>query len=710
MEGIHAQQEAIKSVVKARSHRFVRRLSAAYPVVEDNLFSHIRVSTMMNVVEYCDMSTQLTLTSVNKYFSSLIQTTRTKADILCQSGWVDAINRSPFLKSITLRRESTPEDIRRFCRIIKNDGFPELTDLKLVYVGDENLHSILNAFQQKISRSIRLNIISTDFTAGVTIAVFDLTQRICYSFAEAAQESLYYVLGRLCLITDDVEGLENFFKTVDFSTFSRLQEITLSSCPLQKRGFELFIRSMWPEGASVSDVPPVRILRLNEVQLHNTGVLSMVSVMNRGIFANLEELDLSSNKITEKGILLLCDALSRYSCPNLRKLAISDNFISVGHLLPLFSALAEGCCPLLSEFAFAHTGIGQEDLEAFASYLETPYAENLTRLNLSNNPQVTPALPALFRALQKGCCNGIKTLLLEGVSIASLEIEELAQWLLSGKASKLHALILRCNLLDEQAFRLLLETMIDPRCPRLSALDFSSNLIGSFNEEKWLAILSKDGEEVLFEQVDFSFNPLTDNDMRLLLMFLSRFSRVDHIQRIAFAGNQITAETFNFLFKAIPEEASALDFLAVDSCSLQGVGAYFSEFLGTGAARNLTSLSLRDCGLTKRDVFLIMDGLDKGICAKLATLRLDGNPEIDDDFVVRFLKSYEERQSLPGLSRLDMGYTQIDAAGVELFLKFFKEHSTRLQILDLTSINVHSPEKETLKQQMKEFYSGHCSL
>ena len=710
VSGIQSQQEAIKNVVKARSNHFIRRLSAAYPVQEDDIFTHVRVSTMMKVVEYCDTGTQLMLTMVNKYFSSLIATTRTEADIVCQPGWVDAVNRSPFLRTIVLRRESSPDDIRRFCRIIKNDGFPELTDLKLVYIGEENLHSILNAFQQKISRSIRLNIIPKDFTAGVTIAVYDLTHRVCYSFAEAAQESLYFVLGRLRLITDDVEGLENFFKTVDFSSFSRLQEITLSSCPLQKRGFELFIRSMWPEGASSSDVPPVRVLRLDEVQLHNTAMLSMASVMNRGLFANLEELDLSSNKISEKGIRLLADALSNFACPNLKKLLLTDNFVSVGNMVCLFSALKDGCCPLLSELEFGHTGIGQEDLEAFAEYLTTPYAENLSRLNLSNNPQVTAALPRLFEAMESGSSESMKTLLMEGVSLARKEIEGLARWLLCGKAAQLRALILRCNLLDEGAFRVLLETMIDARCPRLNALDFSSNLIGSFTEADWLPLLSKDGEEIVFEQVDFSFNPLSDNDMRLLLMFLARFSHLEKTRRMAFAGNQITAETFNFLFKAMPEDVSALSFLSIDSCSLQGVGPYFEDFLASRAASQLTALSLRDCGLTKRDVLQILDGLDKGACAMLNTLRLDGNPEIDNQFVQRILQSIGEKQSVPSLSRLEAGYTQINGEGVEMFVKFFKEHATRLQSLDLSSINISSEEKELYKQQMKEFFSGHCSF
>ena len=708
---IQAQQEAIRNVVKARSNKFIRRLSVAYPEQEGDLLSRIRVSTMMRVAEYCDVTTQNILSSVNKYFNSLIRTTRTTADINCQPGWVDAINRSPFLKTIALWRESTPEDTKRFCRIVKNDGFPELTDMKLVYMDDNSLHMILSALNTKINRSLRLNIMSPSFTAGVTIAVYDVSQRLCYAFAEAAQESLCHVLGRFKLITSDIDGVENFFKTVDFSGFSLLDEIVLSSCPLQRRGFEFFIRSMWPEGLSGSSLAPVRILRLDDCQIHNSGMVSLTQVMRRGLFANLEVFDISSNKISEKGIRLLGETLRGFACPKLKVLNLTDNFISVGNLVPLFDALAEGACPLLSEIEFGHTGISEEDLAAFTRFMLTPNAENVSRVNFSNNPQITGALPAFFKALQGSPCESIKTLLMEGVSFSLVEVQALTEWLLSGKAAQLKAMVLRSNLLDEESFCLLLNTLINPKCPRISVIDFSSNLIGSFKEERWLQLLAQDGEEVFFEQIDYGFNPLTDNDMRLFLMFMSRFSPLERTARVGFASNLISAETLSYYFRALPDGPCCLNFLAIDSCSIQGCGRYLYEFLSTDASRNLTSLSLRDCGLTKEDVFLLLDGFDKQVCTKLLSLRLDGNPSIDDSFVSRFIVSYGERSSFPNLSRLDAGYTEIDADGVMTLIDFLKENQgIRLQSIDFTSIKVTSEEKGMLKGEMENCYSVHLSL
>lgn len=711
VSNIQAQQEAIRSVVKARSHKFIRRLSASYPEQEGDLLSHIRVSTMMKVAEYCDVTSQNLLSTVNKYFNSLIRTTRTTADINCQPGWVDAINRSPFLKTIGLWRESTPEDTKRFCRIVKNDGFPELTDLKLVYMDDNSLQMILSALNTKINRSLRLNILSADFTAGIVLSVYNVSQRLCYAFAEAAQESLCHILGRFRLLTSDIDGVEAFFKTVDFSGFARLDEIDLSTCPLQRRGFEWFIRSVWPEGLSGASLAPVRVLRLSDCQIHNSGMVSLTQVMRRGLFANLEEFDLSSNKVSDKGLQLLAEAIRGFACPKLKILNLTDNYVSVGHLSPLFDALAEGACPLLSEIEFGHTGIGEEDLAAFARFARTPNAENITRVNLSNNPQVTGALPELFRALREGTCCAVKTLLMEGVSFSLTEVRELAEWMLSGHASHLRALVLRSNLLDEEAFWLLLSTMIDPRCPRIHVVDFSSNLIGSFVEPRWLELLARDGEEVFFEQIDYGFNPLTDNDMRLLLMFMARFSPLERTSRVGFASNLITAETLGYYFKALPEGPCSLNYLAIDSCSVQGCGAYLFDFLASDASRNLTSLSLRDCGLTREDVFRMLDGFDKQVCTKLMSLRLDGNASIDDSFITRFIVSYKERESFPNLSRLDAGYTEVDMEGMMELIDFLKEdQGIRLQSLDFTSINVSSEEKEQLKEEMEDCYSVHLSL
>ena len=46
---IQEQQQAIRRVMEARSKKFILRLSAQYPEEDGNLFSRLRVSTMISV-------------------------------------------------------------------------------------------------------------------------------------------------------------------------------------------------------------------------------------------------------------------------------------------------------------------------------------------------------------------------------------------------------------------------------------------------------------------------------------------------------------------------------------------------------------------------------------------------------------------------------------------------------------------------------------
>jgi len=106
-----------------------------------------------------------------------------------------------------------------------------------------------------------------------------------------------------------------------------------------------------------------------------------------------------------------------------------------------------------------------------------------------------------------------------------------------------------------------------------------------------------------------------------------------------------------------------------------------------------------------------MDGFDRGMCNKLSILRLDGNGEIDNRFVRRFLQTYGRPNTLSNLSRLDLGYTQIDAEGVMLFYHFFEENpNSKLYSLDLSSICLQSDERSELKEMLKNVWTGHCSF
>ena len=84
---------------------------------------------------------------------------------------------------------------------------------------------------------------------------------------------------------------------------------------------------------------------------------------------------------------------------------------------------------------------------------------------------------------------------------------------------------------------------------------------------------------------------------------------------------------------------------------------------------------------------------------------------MDDEFVERFLEVYGRPNTLTNLSRLDLAYTQIGVEGVMMFVQFFRENpNTKLYALDLSSIGLHSEQRNELKQLMKDVWVGHCSL
>ena len=700
------RKKVINDVMQARSHRFIKCISEMYPELDEDPLTRIRVATMVEVIQYCSLGTQIILSSVNRYFCKLIQTARISVSVNCRAEWVDSLNKSPFISDVALYDECDNNEMDRFCRIIRNDGFLFLRSIAVHLLSEENIVSIIEALDDKVSRTLRLGLVSSEDAFSLTLQCFYLTTRICYAFSEASMNGLNRALASLQITTNDVEGVLNFFKLVDFSTFTLLRRLVLSDCPLQTRGFEVLVRSLWPSGKSNVCSAPIHDLILDNTQLHDSNIRSLQSIMERGLLADLENLNLSSNCITIEGIRHLTEALSQYSCPNLKHLILSDNYLSANSTVAFFNALAQGVCPLLSQIELSNTGIGPEDIRSFALYLRSPYPENLTRINISNNPLITEALSVFFEALLHSNCKKIKTLLMENISISVTEIRILTQWLVSGKATSLCHLLLRSNLLDQNSFCLLLAALITGQCPRLSVLDFSGNLIGNFDETQWTNLLNTPGSPIAFEQLDFSFNPLTDTDMSFIIQYMKQYSNVDSIQRIGFSNNLITAETLYLFFEAFPNHPCALYYLNFSSCSFTECGQYFYTFMCSEAARNLDLLCLQDCNLSEKDLSVLCDALIDGDCVKLRYLKLDGNANLQDSFVTRFLDVLQ-KGTVPNLSIISLGFTAITYRGLMMFLDYIRMNPfSHIQEIYVNGIDVSKSEKKDLKEKFDQEFSG----
>ena len=698
-----------ENVLQARSGKFITRTSRIKPNSTSVPLSQLSISSLMEVAQYCDDCARVTLSTVSKFFYRLIQTSRTTATLKCRSGWVETINRSPMIESISLLDDSDEEDMKRFCTIIRNDGFPSLRSVNLFYISDRSIHLILSALSEHSSHLNRMQL-SSRKTISFSLQTYYLSPSISYSFQEALTRGLSSTLQSLSLSTDDIEGLVQFFKVVDLSDCRYLDSIFVDSCPLQVRCFELLIRSVWPNNGVCSNHIPIRILSFSNIQLEDCGIKSLGAIARRNSLINLEKLDISNNKLSRDSITNITGLLSSYLCPNLHRLILTNNALGVGSLVDFFRSLANGCCVMLSVLEIENTGIGVEDIYAFAEYLQSPFSENLSRINLSSNPLITSALSAFFKALCESPCQSINTLFLEGVSFSMNEVSSLITWMLGGKAKKLKNLILKSNLLDGEAFRLLLSAMIQSDCPRLKVIDFSGNLIGNLDRERWKQLINSKGEYVNFEQVDYSFNPLTDNDMRLLLQFMSRFSHLEDSSRITFCSNAITAKSIHWYFSSLMSVDSSLHYLAIDSCNLAGCGKPFYKFLTSPAARYLGILLLRDCNLTRNDLFSLCDAFEQDACVSLSYLQLDGNSKVDDLFLSRFLETLSNSH-LSNLTDIEFAYTSITVNGFKELLKYLQGHPyTLLSRINFCKTKVSTKERNTYKALVSSVFRGYFSI
>lgn len=139
----------------------------------------------------------------------------------------------------------------------------------------------------------------------------------------------------------------------------------------------------------------------------------------------------------------------------------------------------------------------------------------------------------------------------------------------------------------------------------------------------------------------------------------------------------------------------------MDSCNLAGIGPCICSFLSRSAVSNLQSLCLRDCGLTKEDLVKICDGLDAKKCVSLGCIRLDGNAEVDDDFMSRLIETLE-RGSIPAVYDIECTYTSITEVGVECLLAFLSDNPySQLSLVDCSCVNLSRSVRDEYKERIK---------
>lgn len=735
-------REMVQELYDKRMNRYKARLSALYPEhsqLGSVDISRFRTATMSELVSYLDTATQMRLKSVNHYFHKLIRISHYDVSLSARTGWVDVIHLSSFLRRIRLYGEPKEHDLHQFTTMIQNDNFTELSSLEFHHIGEWALLEILEALGRHVQRAVALGILSSSVQIELVIQESDFTPFFAKRFADVIDNSLYHILFSIRFITKSVEGLELLLKSTHFSVCSHLTRVNFSSVSLARRGFELFLHSLLGD-ASTTELPRLTHLLLANTTLTDACVVLLVDLATAGLLSNLAVLDLSSNRLTGAAVDVLTTIARQFLLPNLESLALSNNRdCGHGFLAPLALALAEGVCPLLGSLALNHCGLNTTDMDALGVFLTSPYVENLHALDVGNNRGERGSLPQFFQCLARSPALRLQTLNLEGVGLHPSILPQLQGFLASPALPALRCLCLNNNQLDAPCFLALLRGLVGAHDLELTLLDVSSNAIGTFDAAAWERFVYarrtphglhslkgahkphdlKSAHELqsqsslIIHRLDFSHNPLSNEDLAWIARFYERFTQITLLNEVDFEDNKISARGIGTFLNCFPVDVpSALNKLSVVSLSLRCVGEVLHNWLCSPAASNLKKLVLTNCNLCKMDLTYLINAFEiSEYTNHLQLLRLSGNYEVDDDFIKDFIRIYSVEGLLPFIYELDVSYTSVSKVGAYALLEFFDTHpyySLRRVNLVYTKISDHRA--DILFQEFKKRFKGGCML
>ena len=707
-------KKKVQALYNMRLNRYKMRLSAMYPECSESgtvNLSRIRSSTMMEMVAYLDVPTQLNLKLVNRYFRKLVKISHSCVSLDASSGWIDAIHLSTFLKRINLVGEPREGDLKEFTSLLRNDGFMELNSLGLYFVGEWALLEILDALCCRIQREKNMDMISNSFNAEIVIQENEFSPFFASKFASLCNSVLSCVLSRLTFILRAADGLKLLFRSTKMAQCQSLVELDLHNVPLGRDGFEVLAQSLWPlEDVSITTTtPPLKQLLLSNTHLTDSCMVSLALAAERGLLGTLERIDLSQNALTCAGMEVLIPPLSNFLCPNLRSLNPSENIKLGNTLTPWILALSKGVCPMLECLQLNHCNIGVTEVDALGVFLSSSFSENMTLLDVGNNPEIAPALSQFFQCLLNSPCTAFRSLNFENVGLTDTPLKELSLWLRSSKAQNLHTLILRVNNLEEKSLLHLFSSIRHS----MTLLDVSSNFLGSFTPSLWKRLMSRKSYVICIRELNITHNPLTDEDLKLVVGYLKRFVDMRYLNTLCFEDNSSGRKGIEYCIQSFPTDVSCqLRHLTVISLNIRCIGQYLCTWLCSAAASNLHKLQLVNCTLCKRDCAFLVRAFERSpYCQGLRSLRLSGNHDVDDIFVEDFLRVYAMDGILPFLYDVDLSYTGITKIGVNSWLHFFEEHdSYSLRLLNLAYLSMSSHQVNHFHRAFRRVFKGGCLM
>ena len=615
-------REKLHELYDYRLNRFKARLSAMYPQRSSHgsvNVSRFRSTTMIELISYLDTQTQLRLKSVNRYFHKLIIISHNDVSLSARAGWFSVIHLSSFLKRIRLYGEPKERELKDFTTMLVNDGFTELDTIELYHIGEWAMLEIIEALSQRVQRAIRFGILDDSKVLNLVIQETEITPFFASKLAKIINTVLFRVLSRIKFIVKSMEGIDLVLTSVLFTKCTHLIEVDFSSIPLLRHGFELLVNSIWnTESNSPSDCPRIQQLRLSNTGLTDPCLVFLVDITSQGLLSNLVLFDLSDNCLTNDGMEVLNSLVSPYLCPNLHSIILSNNCDIGGEALThFFESLCQGVCPVIEDIALHNCGMNAKNMKAFASFLLTPFAENLKSIDIGNNPGVSPNMVRFWTNLAQSRCFHLQVINVEGIAFTKESERAFVKWVLNGYLENLRCLYLNNTLFDQRVFCQFFKALTFSSIKDLDILDLSSNLIGSFQDKDW-ELLVYEAKQVnqhsfTIRRFEFCHNPLNNNDLDWLCKCIQRFCCVELLQEACFEDNAISSrglEAFLSIFP--PNQPSGLIKLSVITLSLRCIGKDLYYWLCSPASFNLRRLILTNCNMCSQDLTYLLNALEGG--------------------------------------------------------------------------------------------------
>lgn len=698
-------------------NRYKMRFSAMYPAPSESGpfdVSRIRSATMMELVSYMDLATQLNLKRVNRYFRKLVKISHSEVSLAANAGWVDAIHLSTFLKEITLVGEPKEAELKEFTNLLRNDGFLQLNHLCLHYIGEFALLEIIDALSARIERDIAMSIWSDSFNAKLLIQENEFSPYFALRFSKFFNSTLYKVITSMSLIVRESEGLEEILKNIRLVDCPKLLQFDLTNDPITPRGYQFLLNSFWPMTAEQS-APPIAYLHFRNTQLTDRTLIGIVNAAERGLLSNLKEIDLSENRLTFDGVHALTTPLSQFLCPNLQAISLSHNKeAGCGSLANWLRNLSEGVCPLLSVLELNECGLSSLELDALGVYIGSSFADTLTILDIGNNPEIADSIPQFLQQLHRSTNRSLTVLNLEGLLLTRAILSEFYLWIQEKSPVLLQKLILRGNLIDGMGLCQLFRALQLSSITTLSLLDVSSNCMQSFGQE-WSGLfdLPKKSPPLSIEEFDLSHNPVSNEDIEILISFFQNFVDFTRFSCVSLEDMRLSTPGIDcFFFSFASQPSSQLSRLSIVSMPITGVGDSMYQWLTSPAACSIRRLNLVNCSLCYEDLRMMTKAmLVSQFCQNLQCLRLSGNQSVDDGFVDVFLQVYAHDGVLPILYELDMSYTSITKVGAGLFLEFFTEQEDySLRLLNLSYLQIPDSRISAIHNEFRRVFKGSCIM